>query len=274
VTLATEEVWVEGFELKRKYDEQEEDGVELWVEATIQGRPYDFLLDTGAAVTHLRWDEFTGQFPAQGSRQSSGLLGVMEDDLITVPDFRLGSIERESFVVTRIARDRHQAKSLIGMDLLQDYCCTFFFGEDRVSLEPRPSALLNDLFLDDKAHPYVPVACMGMTVQAVWDTGASLTCVDLGFIERYPQAFAEAGESAGTDASGNSVTTPLFVMKGFVCDGRSFADHTVVGIDLSFVNSKIKHPMTMILGNSTLCQANWLFDFPRRKWGILEMLQS
>jgi hypothetical protein len=30
--------------------------------------------------------------------------------------------------------------------------------------------------------------------------------------------------------------------------------------------------MTMILGYSTLSQANWLFDFPRRKWGILEML--
>jgi hypothetical protein len=265
---------VQGFELSRKYDEQEEGSVELWVEATIQGRPYDFLLDTGAAITHLRWDEFISQFPPEGSHQSSGLLGEIEDDLITVRDFRLGSIERKSFVVARIARERHQAKNLIGMDLLQAYCCTFLFGENRVSLEPRPSELLNDLFLDDKAHPYVPVACTGITAQAVWDTGASLTCVDLRFIERYSQAFAEAGQSAGNDASGNTITTPLFVMRGFSCDGRSFPDHIVVGIDLSFVNSKIKHPMTMILGNSTLCEANWLFDFPLRKWAILEMLQS
>jgi hypothetical protein len=274
MTSAKEEVVVEGFELKRKYDEQEEGSIELWVEATIQGRPYDFILDTGAAVTHLRWDEFTSQFPVEGSHLSSGLLGQMEDDRITVRDFRLGSIERESFGVTRTAREQHHAKNLLGMDLLKAYCCTFLFGEDRVSLELRSSESLNDLFLDGKAHSYVPVVCAGVTAQTVWDTGASLTCVDLGFIERCPQAFAGVGQSAGYDASGNTVTTPLFVMKGFSCDGRSFADHTVVGIDLSFVNSKIKHPMTMILGNSTLCQANWLFDFPRRKWGILEMLQS
>lgn len=45
---------MEGFKLNRKYDEQEEDGVELWVEATIEGRPYDFILDTSAAITSLR----------------------------------------------------------------------------------------------------------------------------------------------------------------------------------------------------------------------------
>jgi hypothetical protein len=37
------------------------------------------------------------------------------------------------------------------------------------------------------------------------------------------------------------------------------------------VNSKIEHPMTMILGYSTLYRADWVFDFPGRKWGILEM---
>ncbi|MCI0395724.1 MAG: retroviral-like aspartic protease family protein [Chloroflexi bacterium] len=264
---------MEGFSLILKFDE-EEGGAAVCVKATVQGRPYEFLLDTGAALTSLRWDEFTSQLPGQGIHQSSGLLGDIRDDLITVRDFKLGSIERELLTVARLAESHHQARNLIGMDLLQAFCCSFLFSENRVSLEPRPSDPLSDLFLDDKAHPYVTVECLGSQAPAVWDTGASLTCVDLGFIERHPAAFEEAGQSAGTDASGNSIHTSLFLMKGFSCGGRSFPDHKVVGIDLSFVNSKIKHPMTMILGYSTLGQANWLFDFPRRKWGILEMLPA
>lgn len=263
---------MEGFEFSLKPDEQDEEGAEVWVQATIEGRPYDFLLDTGAATTTLQWDEFTGSMARQGSRESSGVLGKIEDDLITVHDFRLGSIQRATLTAARMAEGRQGVPNLLGMNVLKSHCCTFLFSENRVSLEPNSPALLSDLFLDEKAHPYVPVACLGNAGQAVWDTGASLTCVDMGFIEGNPQAFAEAGSSAGSDASGSTITTPLFVMKGFSCGGQLFPNHRVVGIDLSFVNSTISHPMTMILGYSTLRLANWLFDFPRRKWRILEML--
>ncbi|MEJ2750660.1 MAG: hypothetical protein P8183_22555 [Anaerolineae bacterium] len=142
-------------------------------------------------------------------------------------------------------------------------------NENRVAFAPAPADGLNDLFLDDKSHPYVPVTCRGTTVPAVWDTGASLTCVDVGFIASHPDAFEPAGQSGGTDASGSSINTPLYWMRDFSCGGRAFPVHKVVGIDLSFVNSKIEHPMTMILGYSTLYQADWVFDFPGRKWGIL-----
>ena len=108
----------------------------------------------------------------------------------------------------------------------------------------------------------------------MWDTGASLTCVDAGFIARHSDAFKPAGQSGGTDASGSSVETPLYWMHGLSCGGQAFPAHKVVGIDLSFVNSKIEYPMTMILGYSTLYHANWLFDFPQRKWVILEMLPT
>jgi hypothetical protein len=263
-----------GFDLILKFDEQDEDSAEICVAGTIQARPYTFLLDTGAAVTSLIWDDYTGQRPSQGLHQSSGILGEIEDDLITIHDFQVGSLEKESLTAVRLASNHPQARSLIGMDLLKEHCCHFLFGENRVSFAPAPADGLNTLFLDDKMHPYVPVTCMGITVPTVWDTGASLTCVDSGFIASCPDAFEEAGESGGMDASGNSIDTPLYLMRGFSCGGQSFPAHKVVSIDLSFVNSKIKHPMTMILGYSTLYKANCFFDFPRRKWGILEMLPA
>jgi hypothetical protein len=261
-----------GFDLILKFDEQDEDDAEICVAGTIGARPYTFLLDTGAAVTSLVWDDYTGQLPRQGRHQSSGILGDIEDDLVTIHDLQVGSLTKESATVTRLTHNQPQARSLIGMDLLHDICCHFLFSENRVVFAPAPVDGLNDLFLDDKFHPYVPVTCDGETAPAVWDTGASLTCVDVGFIANHPDAFEPAGQSGGTDASGSSIETPLYWMRGFACGGHAFSIHKVVGIDLSFVNSRIEHPMTMILGYSTLYQADWVFDFPGRKWGILEIL--
>ena len=263
-----------GFDLILKFDEEDADSAEICVAGTIGGRPYTFLLDTGAAVTSLVWDDYTGQLPRHGRHQSSGLLGEIEDDLITIRDLKVGALEKESHTAARLGQNHPHARNLIGMDLLQATCCHFLFSENRVAFAPAPTDGLNDLFLDDKMHPYVPVTCAGTTVPTVWDTGASLTCVDMGFIASHPDAFEVIGQSGGTDASGNTIDTPLYFMRGFSCGGHAFTVHKVVGIDLSFVNSKIEHPMTMILGYSTLYQANWVFDFPRRKWGILELLQS
>ena len=38
--------------------------------------------------------------------------------------------------------------------------------------------------------------------------------------------------------------------------------------DLSPLKASTDTPMELILGYSTLSQADWFFDFPRRRWGI------
>lgn len=258
-----------GFDLILKFDEDDADSAEICVEGMVGQRPYTFLLDTGAAVTNLVWDGYTGQLPRTGDHQSSGVLGDIENDLITIHELKVGSLHKTAHTAARLSQDHPHSRSLIGMDLLRDYCCHFLFSQNRVVFAPAPADGLNDLFLDDRFHPYVSVTCDGETVPTVWDTGASLTCVDVGFIARHPDAFEPAGQSGGTDASGNSVETPLYWMRGLACGGHAFPAHKVVGLDLSFVNSRIDHPMTMVLGYSTLYRADWFFDFPGRRWGIL-----
>ena len=262
-----------GFDLILKSDEQD-GGAEVYVSASLGGRAYQFLLDTGSAVTSLAWDDFTRRLPRLGSYSSSGVLGDLQEDLVRVADFKLGPIERSALVVRRLGEGHLHARSLIGMDLLKDYPCSFEFSRNWVSLEPQPEDGRLPLFLDNRFHPYVPVDCQGGAGQAVWDTGASLTCVDLAFIAHNPQAFEPAGESSGIDAAGHAVSSPMYRMQGFSCGGQAFPAHVVVGLDLSFVNSRIEHPMDMILGYSTLSCADWAFDFPNRKWGVVRMLDG
>lgn len=62
--------------------------------------------------------------------------------------------------------------------------------------------------------------------------------------------------------------TPLFIMTSPIIGNYAFSPHKVAGVDLSHVNSHTDIPMDLILGYTTLRQANWLFDFPRKRWAI------
>jgi len=62
--------------------------------------------------------------------------------------------------------------------------------------------------------------------------------------------------------------TPLLQMAAPVIGQRSFASHQVVAADLSRANSTAEIPMDLVLGYPTLRQADWLFDFPSRRWAL------
>jgi hypothetical protein len=105
-----------------------------------------------------------------------------------------------------------------------------------------------------------------------WDTGASITVVDLNFVQRHPEFFQIAGRSLGTDSTGAAMETPMFMMSGATIGGKVFPPHKVAGVDLSHVNAAIERPMNMILGYNTICKANWIFDFPGKRWVISKWL--
>lgn len=263
---------VNGFTLIVIPDPDEPEAGEVYVDGAVDGHAYRFLLDTGAARTSLVFDEYTSTLNSVGSRSSSGAFARMSDDLIVIPSINVGPISREHITVSRAAAGAKHVRNLIGMDLLKDLRCHFRFDENRVLVladdEPRDGDVFHDLFPDSGFHPYVDVLLGGTPAKAVWDTGASITVVDLNFIDKHPAFFQPAGSSAGTDASGSTMQTPMFVMSETVIGTQVFAPRRVAGVDLSQVNATIEMPMNLILGYNTLSQANWLFDFPRRRFAI------
>lgn len=255
-------------------DAEEPGTASLFVDGSLNGRPYRFLLDTGAARTCVSFDDYTTTFASVEKNHSSGVFARNSDDLITVPSLVVGPIYRSDFTLVRTGVAGTGTRSLIGMDLLKDFCCHFCFDVNRLLLDPDDA--LDDLYqaltLDQKYHPYVSVQLGDVAASAVWDTGASLTVVDTGFIQHHPQMFQAAGYSTGTDSSGAQMETPMLMMAGCRIGGYDFPPQRVAGVDLSAVNAAIEIPMDMILGYNTLCQANWVFDFPRRRWMISKWL--
>jgi len=92
--------------------------------------------------------------------------------------------------------------------------------------------------------------------------------VNRAFWLEHPELFEPIGTSAGTDAHGEQAETPLLLMSGPVIGQRAFGSHKAVAVDLSGVNRTLEYPMDLILGYPTIRQADWLFDFPARRWGV------
>lgn len=265
-----------GFDLIIKPDEEEVEAAFVLVDGTIGGSPYRFLLDTGAARSSVTFDDYTATFDSVGLSDSSGVFAASSQDLIQVPMIELGPISKKDFTLARMKAHDPKITNLIGMDLLKDFCCHFFFDEKRVVVtdEPEGGLLFQELMLGKKFHPYVALQFGTLKASAVWDTGAGITIADLNFIKKYPVFFQEAGASQGTDATGAKMETPLFIMASTIIGNHAFLPQKVAGVDLSHVTSTTEVPMDLILGYNTLRQANWVFDFPGKRWAISKRVRD
>ena len=232
--------------------------------------PIAFCSILGAARSSIVADDDTSSLPVIDQHSSSGVFKAHHEDVVLVSSLSLGTITRRDFSIVRVPADPH-VTNLIGMDVLKDYCCHFRFADNRLLLSSDPPDATIDwqpLLMDARHHPYVDLRCGDQRAQAVWDTGASLTVVDQGFIDRHPALFAAAGQSSGIDATGTEVATPMFTMAASSLGPLRLPALRVAGVDLAGVNATIEIPMDMILGYNLLSRANWWFDFPRQRWAI------
>jgi hypothetical protein len=160
------------------------------------------------------------------------------------------------------------------MDFLKDYRLHFDFDQNRVAVdEPIEDSIpFHDITFDSRYHPYVQARFGAVNANAVWDTGASLSVVNMEFIEKHAAHFREAGQSTGMDSTGAQVQTPMFTMTGMVIGDQPFPPQRVAGVDLSGANATIEIPMDLIVGYTAYSHANWIFDFPQKQWAIAKWL--
>lgn len=251
-------------------DKEDIECAEVYVSAIIEGDEFEFLLDTGAGTSSIRNSEFTLNYPVLKTKKSTGIFSDTQESIIRIPSVRIGPIRKENVEFTRVDNEAGKP-NLIGMNILKDYALLFDFQYNTVDVNPEDAKYIrscNELFCDDKAHPYINASLNQSVLSAVWDTGASITVVDSGFIAQNPNSFQLFGDFKGTDANGNSSMTPIYNMTGISIDGFAFPQHHVAAVDLKSVNTTIEKKMDMIIGYSSFRYADWWFDFPAKKWKI------
>lgn len=260
-----------------KFDDESRQSAEIYVEGSVQSdHPCRFLLDTGCAKTTLTNNQSTKNLPTIGKRESSGTFGRAEYDLVELESLSVGPMVRKKWVVSRApvgGTDRH----LFGMDVMRDYCFDFAFDnhEMNIVLETDVRCKMADqaLIMERDLIPYIPVEFGDRSGNAIWDSGASITLVDLDFVRQHPNMFVSIGNEVGTDSTNTQRETPIFMMNGLTIAGRKFQPLKVAALEFSNSHPRVENPLNVVLGYSALRQANWLFDFPRRRWAITKMHQ-
>jgi hypothetical protein len=239
----------------------------VMVDGTAAGRPYRFMLDTGAVRTQLETDEYTATLSLVASESSGGALSSpLSQPVVTVTDLAVGPLRAATLEVIRVDR----RPNLLGMDVLRHYCCHLRLEACALDVETSPSQLADrDLLMSKRGHVYVDLRWPGVAANALLDTGAGATLVNRDFWLAHPELFGHAGTSVGTDVSGAQVRTPVLLMAEMVIGGRAFGRHNAVAVDLSGPNSTAEIPMDFIIGYPTLRQASWLLDFPAKRWAIM-----
>ncbi len=253
-------------------DPDDPDCAMIIVEGTVAARPYRFVLDTGAARTQLVIDDFTSRLSSDAQESSSGVFAPSHNALITVSDLSVGPLLETSLEVVRADQANRGVDSLLGMDVLSSHCCNFQFDRNTLVIEQTPvRQAVNPLQMDERGHFYVDATWPSVTARACWDSGAGISIVDQAFLAKHPDLFEEIGSSTGTDSTGAQAVARTFMIIGLNIAGESFARHKVAAVDLAEPNSTLDQPMDMILGYTTLCQANWLFDFPAKRWAVTRL---
>jgi len=248
-------------------DPDDPDFAAILVDASIAGRPYRLLLDTGAARTQLHADEYTSTLPPVSEDASSASFGGrISEPIVTITDLVIGSLQLATLDVTRSERGLGQ---VLGMDVLGRYRCHFRLKDGVMELNALQGIqAANELMRGPRGHIYVDAHWPSVTAQACWDTGAGATVVDRAFWLSHPELFEQVGVTVGTDANGDQAETPLLLMDGPVIGQHTFSGHKAVAVDLAQVNATLENPMDLILGYPTIRQADWLFDFPAARWAV------
>ncbi len=255
-----------------KPDPDDPDCAVPFVEGTVAGRAYSFVLDTGAARTTMLADEYTAGLASAGAIRGHGAFGAVSETVVTVTDVSVGPLVSASLDVAR-ADGPGPGEHLLGMDMIGRYRCHFRFAAGVVDVSPSEAGNASgaELTVGRRGHCYVDVSwpqAPGVSAFANWDSGAGITVVHEGFWLAHRELFRELGTTEGTDASGARQRTPLLEVSGAVIGQRSFAPHKAAVVDLSAANATLERPMDLILGYPTWRQADWLFDFPARTWAL------
>ncbi|WEG09534.1 aspartyl protease family protein [Microbacterium horticulturae] len=241
----------------------------LYVVAAVDGVEQEFLLDTGAARSHLPRSAQTEHWAIDvPDPQSRGVFGSSATGpQARVPDITLGPIVAHDVVVD-VSDD---GPAILGVDVLAGHRIGVRLSAHALQIDEQAAIdRWRPLQLSSRGHPLLKVVWDATTAVAVWDTGASTTVVDAGLAAAFPGIFPATGTTSGTDVNGQEGSAGMVRVSPCRIGGRGFAVSTAATVPLAGLEREGDPAFTIIIGRPLIAQADWVFDFRARMWGYLD----
>lgn len=246
----------------------------LFVKATIDGEDYQLQLDTGANQTIMLEDDFLGSYAK--SNDINDYLGAFSENQlksISVSAISIGPISKENFELALIEDKNGASTNLLGIDFLLVHKCSFLIDQSKIlvdsPIKEEENLTFHKLHFNDSL-PFIEGTINDIKVHALWDTGANMNIVDHSIISTYPNMFQKIDiQASAEDSSGLNEEVSIYYMDTLEIGGHFFPKQMVGATDLSHFNDYLEQPIELIIGFNTIRKANWIFDFPNKKWAIL-----
>lgn len=247
------------------------EAIDVWLDAVVGDAPVRFRLDTGAARCTVPLLDSTRTLMATGVDPAVGLSGSgLGDDEVVLPRLQVGGLVLEDVPATRLAAGS-PLSPLLGMTALGRFLCDFEFSAAQLKLDDQTGAGRREWFALTShvgARPMVPVEFDGRVAPAAWDTGAGLSAVDVAFARANPHLFEPLRAARGVDSSGVEMPSQLCRMAACHIAQVAIAPSACAIVDFGPLNATLEQPISFVLGMPAIIQADWTFDFPRRRWTV------
>ena len=240
----------------------------LVVDGSANSEHVRFVIDTGAKTSSVPDVGSISKLAAIGTDTGlSASATSSRDDVVIINEIIVGDLTAKAI---QASRSEHTRRPLLGMDVLGRHCCHFQFSNSRLELNGAVDSrrATRELARQVNGSPLVDVDFGSVTVQACWDTGASLTVLDAPFAHANPQLVDAGTESSGFDAAGAPMSGTAGILSACRIGGQSFDASACIILDLGQLNATLKTPLNIIVGMPLASRADWLFDFPNNRWCV------
>ncbi|HVC09672.1 MAG TPA: hypothetical protein VNH15_07020 [Elusimicrobiota bacterium] len=254
----------------------------LLIPCDFDGHQARCVLDSGNATTFVKYDAFSRGLDRVSGAEMEGASGKkVETALVQANDLSAGTIDFGSPQIFRVREPekaagspfRYGAEGYLGIDVLysKDSLEFDFGGASRLVADRPPSfaAATNRLSRTPTGHVVVSIGVGGGDIPALWDTGTSLTAVDLKYAKAHPDVFVPAGFTRTSDAAGIIQKTTIYRVKGGVSIGGYRLDGYAIGMDLSHLSGILqRRGISVILGGNFITRLDWYLNLRRKTWSV------
>jgi len=254
----------------------------LLIPCNFNDRDARCVLDTGDATTFVKDDAFSMGLERVNGAAMEGASGKQVDtELVQTRDLSAGTIDFGAPQIFRVREPkkapgspfRYGAEGYLGIDALYSKdSLEFDFGAAPALVANQPpsfSAPGERISRTPTEHVIVSVGIGGKNIPALWDTGTSLTAVDLKYIQRHQDEFIPAGLAKTGDAAGIVQKTAVYRVKGGILIGGHRLDGYVIGMDLRHLSGILQYSgVSVILGGNFITHLNWYLDLRHNRWSV------